>query len=387
MELESHIFRVEFECWRVNIRGMQKLLEKEGERIKKEVLEVYNSATTLSTEASLPKINKMMDRLQVVLDKVKELKNLQNSSYARCIERLGYLRSLECVVAASCDPVATRRTRRSLNERILIDYMLRNGYLDSARYLCESTPSMDSLVDFEVHRASQKIAAQVRAGSFTEALAWCAENRSKLKKFESTLEFDLRVQEFVELLKIGATRDALLYSKKYLAGFGETHPKQLQRVISLLAFTPSTPCGVYRSYFAAERWTQLAAEFTQGYLLLFALPSTPTLFAALTCGLTVLKTPFCYDSESASHSCPVCLPWIGQLARNLPYAHHSQSVLVCRISGSIMDHNNPPLAFMNGMCYGREALQQAVHATDGTVTCPRSGARAKLNDLVKVFVA
>lgn len=36
------------------------------------------------------------------------------------------------------------------------------------------------------------------------------------------------------------------------------------------------------------------------------------------------------------------------LARDLPYSHHSQSFLICRHTGEVMDENNPPMALPNG---------------------------------------
>ena len=49
--------------------------------------------------------------------------------------------------------------------------------------------------------------------------------------------------------------------------------------------------------------------------------------------------------------CPVCSENIGKLAKSLPSSSHPGTSLICRISGEIMDHNNPPVALPNGELY------------------------------------
>lgn len=43
----------------------------------------------------------------------------------------------------------------------------------------------------------------------SKCLAWCHDNRSKLRKLKSTLEFNIRVQEFVELVRSDRRMDAV----------------------------------------------------------------------------------------------------------------------------------------------------------------------------------
>jgi hypothetical protein len=42
-----------------------------------------------------------------------------------------------------------------------------------------------------------------------------------------------------------------------------------------------------------------------------------------------------------------------QLAEKLPFSHHITSCIVCRISGAIMDENNPPMVLPNGHVYSQ----------------------------------
>jgi hypothetical protein len=55
-----------------------------------------------------------------------------------------------------------------------------------------------------------------------------------------------------------------------------------------------------------------------------------------------------------NRDCPVCDPWLGKLAEEVPFSHHVISTIVCRLSGNIMDEDNAPMAFPNGYVYSRE---------------------------------
>lgn len=50
----------------------------------------------------------------------------------------------------------------------------------------------------------------------TKCLAWCHDNRSKLRKLRSTMEFNLRIQEFIELVRQDKRLDAVRLVHSYI---------------------------------------------------------------------------------------------------------------------------------------------------------------------------
>ncbi|PVG01414.1 hypothetical protein CPB86DRAFT_102892, partial [Serendipita vermifera] len=121
---------------------------------------------------------------------------------------------------------------------------------------------------------------------------------------------------------------------------------------------------------------------------LHSLPSEPLLHYALSAGLTALKVPACYDATCHNIDCPVCdSQGLGVLAKEVPFSHHANSTIVCRITGKIMNEDNPPLAFSNGNVYSSEAMQEMAKNHNGIVTCPRSGQQQPIETLRKVFVS
>ena len=109
-----------------------------------------------------------------------------------------------------------------------------------------------------------------------------------------------------------------------------------------------------------SRWNNLIQSFRLAIYNLNSIPTQPLLHLALYGGLVALKLPACYDQSTKNVDCPVCEGegdqslGLGKLAEEVPFSHHSNSTIVCRITGKIMDEDNPPMAFPNGRVYSRE---------------------------------
>ena len=58
---------------------------------------------------------------------------------------------------------------------------------------------------------------------------------------QSKLEFTLRFQQYIELLRTRDDQkllDAIAHAKKYLVPFKETYPSEFKQIGGLLAYTP-----------------------------------------------------------------------------------------------------------------------------------------------------
>jgi len=213
------------------------------------------------------------------------------------------------------------------------------------------------VVDVEAFVACHKIEASLRAGRTQECLVWCADNKQALKKLNSNLEFELRLQQYIELVRSGNTQklmEATMHARKYLAPHQDTN--FAIRAAGLLAFPPETQAEPYKSLYSPDRWDFLSTLFIKTHNELFSLPSRPLLHIALSAGLSALKTPSCHSQYASSSSnassstttvCPICSTELNELARNVPYAHHTKSYV-----------ENDPVVLPNGRIYGRERLMQ-----------------------------
>lgn len=104
--------------------------------------------------------------------------------------------------------------------------------------------------------------------------------------------------------------------------------------------------------FDVDRWQDIIEQFQADNYSLNSLTSQPLLYMTLQAGLAALKTSACYQDANRNINCPVCAAQtFGLLAERLPCAHHANSCIVCRISGVIMNEDNPPMVLPNGYVY------------------------------------
>jgi macrophage erythroblast attacher len=83
----------------------------------------------------------------------------------------------------SYEDVKYEQWSRTRLDRLLVDYLLRNGYKESASVLSKER-GIEELVDVETFLKMSKIRESLRCGRVNEALSWCSENKKELRKME-----------------------------------------------------------------------------------------------------------------------------------------------------------------------------------------------------------
>lgn len=63
---------------------------------------------------------------------------------------------------------------------------------------------------------------------------------------KSNFEFNLRLQEFIELVRNDKKHDAIKYARKYLSNSYQTNLQQIQRAMATLAFGKDTKVSPYK---------------------------------------------------------------------------------------------------------------------------------------------
>lgn len=69
--------------------------------------------------------------------------------------------------------------------------------------------SHQELVDTEIFLVCQRVEEALRDHSTSPCLSWCHDNRSKLRRMKSTLEFQVRLQDFIELIRQDKRMEAI----------------------------------------------------------------------------------------------------------------------------------------------------------------------------------
>lgn len=341
--LEYSLIKVPYELFNKKYRITQRVLEKEAYQLNNN--HIKELETTVS-RASTPKLNRIngevkpnVDQLTNILtgvvDKLNQLKRKaiesisdEIESVSCCKRRLEHLKEdkieeLEVdqprLPAVGLNSHATNifknnevklqntEFNKKHLDRMLVEHFLRCGYYDTAIKLAEKA-GIEDLTNIELFQVSRKVEESLMRHETQTCLAWCQDNKSKLRKIKSTLEFNVRIQEYVELMRDGKPMAAIDYARQYFSPLANDEPfnKELPRVLGLLAFRQDTKLEPYKSYFTEERWFTLVKQFRKDNFELYGLSSTSVFALTLQCGLSVLKTPHCYKKrkEDRNPDCP-----------------------------------------------------------------------------------
>ncbi|CAI9264696.1 unnamed protein product [Lactuca saligna] len=347
LKLEHQFLRVPFEHYKKTIRANHRAVEKEVSA----VMSTLSDSGDLSQDDAVKHLNSLVSRLQGLKRKLEDGSRAEHLQAQRCKARLDHLES------AGADNISEWNNTRL--KRILVDYMLRMSYYTTATQLAESSHIQD-LVDIEIFYEAKRVMDALRNKEVAPALAWCADNKSRLKKSKSKFEFQLRLQEFIELVRNEKNLQAVTYSRKHLSPWAASYMKEFQKVFATLAFTCNTGCETYKVLFDAKQWDFLMEQFKQEFCRLYGMTLEPLLNIYLQAGLSALKTPFCYEDDCPKED-PLSQESFRKLAMPLPYSKQHHSKLVCYITKELMDTENPPLVLPNGYVYSTKALEEMAH--------------------------
>ncbi|KAL1677988.1 CTLH/CRA C-terminal to lish motif domain-containing protein [Schizophyllum commune] len=411
--LEQPFARVPFENYRKIFRTSQKQIEREMGPVQTGVAKLVKDAEagSLDSAQAIESIDAMIARVEGLKRKLADLHSTSGKPTQDVLrDRLQHLNALSSFQDTT-DPDFDRWADTRL-DRWLVDWALRTGRVNTARDIAKRK-DIESLVDIDLFTDIRRIEGALQAHSCTEALAWCSENKVALRKIKSQLEFELRLQEFIELCRQRNTAQAIAYSRKHLIAWQDTHMPQIQHALALLAYAPATQCGPYKRLYDPARWDTLVRSFRNAVFALNTLSPEPLLHLALYTGLASLKLRACYVKHSKNPDCPVCdgggtdsslttssglsqlSGGLSKLAEEVPFSHHTNSTIVCRITGKIMDEDNPPMAFPSGQVYSRGALEEmavgemaGMHGVSGgRVRSPETGEEVEFGQLRKVFIS
>ena len=428
--LEHPTLKVPYENLNKRFRAAQKTIEREMAQVMTSIDALDKALATAAPtpapdakpgEAPNPSppapgqsvlLEAVVSRLDAFEARSREAVEAEVEAAADCKRRLDHLKG-GCAGGQDVSPRSLAVWRKTRLDRMLVEHFLRSGFYNSAIRLARAA-GITGLTNIGLFLVAKEVEEALAARDTAKCLAWCHDNRSRMRKMRSTLEFNIRLQEYVELVKSGRKMDAVKHARKHLAPTASSDPESMatvQRAMALLAFTPDNqqqqrpPQSMhpaYREFFSEHRWQRLIEEFRSENFRLFQLSSQSVFTVALQAGLSSLKTQRCASSSSSSSrkrsasavdtvedeedeedeedmlptrahlgsvggggahahvegqgdrnsECPVCQDPLHQLAQHLPYAHCSRSRLICYISGRPLNEHNQALMLPNGFVYG-----------------------------------
>jgi macrophage erythroblast attacher len=148
------------------------------------------------------------------------------------------------------------------------------------------------MVDLDFFKTAQRIEDALQRHDTGPCLSWCQDNKSKLKRIKSRLEFRVKIQDFVEMIKVNQRMEAIRYARTNFTAVEPSMMAELQEAMALLAFRTDTKCKKYQRLFSDDRWADLIQLFRNENLSLHQLCHCSLLSATIQAGLSALKTPY-----------------------------------------------------------------------------------------------
>ena len=128
---------------------------------------------------TISSLDSMITRLQSLKRKMETVHEEQKVLNEQSRKRIQHLKSLYDIPSLT-DVKYDEWSRIRLN-RLLVDYLLRSGFGESAKALAQDK-GIEDLVDLDVFMRCHKIEDSLRAGDTKEALAWCIEHKPMMRK-------------------------------------------------------------------------------------------------------------------------------------------------------------------------------------------------------------
>lgn len=395
--LEYSLLKVPYDSLNKIYRNTQKDIDRDNtqihtlcQKMSQHFKAMSSSTTQEEKEKSLKLIEEMKKKFyhleKHVSDGIESQREKLDTCRLRTQHLLEYAKICEIEKAEGEESLTQKKDEWQQNRlnRMLVDYYLRMGHFETATTLTREA-EIEHLVDTDIFLAARKIEQALHDEDTAPCLAWCHNNKTKLKKMNSTLEFNLRLQQFVELIKSEKRQEAVNYAKKYFNLLDSSYLSIIQRAMGLLAQPINTTIPRYQTLFSSDRWEQLVLQFRSENFSILQMSPTPLFTTTIAAGLIALKTPHCYDSEKKNKECPVCSPHLNKIAEKLPRAMVTRSRLLCRLTNLPMNENNPPLALPNGQVYSDKGIRDILNP-DNTFTCPVTKDVFNLDLCKKVFI-
>lgn len=366
-----------------------------------------NQPLPVEARECLTQIDSMIERMKGLRATIEYLKESYERQIIQSKSRIAFLKRLDHPEMDNAESDAFKDWVMDRLEMSISDFFYRKGMINTARLHYESL-GIENLVDSEKLEECVFLESRLRRDhSYTACLSWCKENKVFLAKMDSTLEFELLLQKYIELARLGQKQDALTCFRTELYPKASENATTLKRASSLLFVDPEGLIGQNIEFYSRNRWETLGNLFVTTFRKLHMLPPESTFLQHLGLGISALKTRscnlhienggnsdeenewanlICHESQGSQEAtpeapdenskelinerrkkwfelnkCPVCCEELCKIAAHLPYAKHLKSHL-----------DSDPVVLPNGRVYSLKSIKEysQKEASEGKILDP-----------------
>lgn len=361
-------FRSPYEDLSSKFRTNKRRIEKELNFALSNLKNMKNNNQNLDRAQALATISGLTSRLTSFKDKLIDLYEEEDSSLQILDKRVTSLNSSEY--------------SKSKLLRYITEHYCRKGRFDISQSIAAKS-SIEPLTEISFFQKAKKISADLQSRDLTSALEWCDCHKYKLKKLKSSIEFYLKLQKFVEFIRVQNFCGGIMFARSYLAKYPD-HQNDIQKAMMLLVVgNKPNEFTEYQDMLSDEKWDWLIKLFYSEMLRVYSFSSESTIGVVLRAGFLALKNPLC-ESENKTEGCPLCNKEMQALAVKIPYACHSHTSIICRILHVTMDEHNPPFALPNGQTFSEQGIKKITN--EQKIVCPITGAVFNAKQATRVYI-
>lgn len=171
--------RLPYELHRNNFKAAQRNIEQSQTKVEELIRAALRNVTANPRDAEAS-IDAATARLKTLRAKLQSLDKTQRTLVGQSDARLAHAEDLYAV--QSLTDAGYEKWSRTRLDRLLVDYMARNGFVRSAKQLIEDK-GLRGLVDVDEFEAVGRIVHSLRVDHRVDlAMAWCGENKQNLRK-------------------------------------------------------------------------------------------------------------------------------------------------------------------------------------------------------------
>ncbi|XP_039076290.1 E3 ubiquitin-protein transferase MAEA isoform X5 [Hyaena hyaena] len=276
---EYPTLKVPYETLNKRFRAAQKNIDRETSHVTMVVAELEKTLSSCpAVDSVVSLLDGVVEKLSVLKRKAVESIQAEDESAKLCKRRIEHLKE-----HSSDQPAAASMWKRKRMDRMMVEHLLRCGYYNTAVKLARQS-GIEDLVNIEMFLTAKEVEESLERRETATCLAWCHDNKSRLRKMKgrqsehdaktgrksrvasgspkesedlgmetikgkpelSCLEFSLRIQEFIELIRQNKRLDAVRHARKHFSQAEGSQLDEVRQVMGMLAFPPDTHISPYK---------------------------------------------------------------------------------------------------------------------------------------------
>jgi macrophage erythroblast attacher len=186
--LEHSTLKVPYETLNKLYRNVQKSIDRDCSALNQSVVstdKLIRTHSDINKTDLIAAFSSLVDKLKSFKKRSNDLHGKEKSSLILIKRRIEHLKNY-----ASPDKAVVKSFKRQRIDRILIDYFLRSGFYETSSLLA-SKSNIEYLTNIDVFSSEKQVIQSLKQKETTACLNWCNENKSKLKKINVNLKFNL----------------------------------------------------------------------------------------------------------------------------------------------------------------------------------------------------